>query len=153
MGLINHPMTPLIVKWLEAVNKRAAYLTFENWEAEIAALNVLNAALEKIKFAYQLKYSERASEPDVWKIEWMDGRFSFSFSKPFTDLSAIKVITPLYAAMHAAKITEGVRLSNWLADYSHDLMEDGDLDQEAAEIAKASQWIVDRLIVSLEEMK
>jgi hypothetical protein len=33
---------------------------------------------------------------------------------------------------------EGARLSNWLADYSHDLMEDGNLDQEAAEIAKAS---------------
>ena len=40
---------------------------------------------------------------------------------------------------------EGSRLSNWLADYSHDLMEDGDLDQEAAEINRASQWIADRL--------
>jgi hypothetical protein len=44
---------------------------------------------------------------------------------------------------------EGARLSNWLADYSHDLMEDGDLDQEAAEIAKASQWIADRLAAAL----
>lgn len=40
---------------------------------------------------------------------------------------------------------EGARLSNWLADYSHDLMEEGDFDQEATEIERAAQWIADRL--------
>jgi hypothetical protein len=92
-----------------------------------------------------LKYPERAPEPDAWRIEWVDGILSFSVRKPFDDSSAIKVITPLYAATPAVGGEEGARLSNWLADYSHDLMEDGDLDQEAAEIAKASQWIADRL--------
>ena len=40
---------------------------------------------------------------------------------------------------------EGARLANWLADYSHDLMEGGDLDQEAAELERAAQWISDHL--------
>lgn len=41
--------------------------------------------------------------------------------------------------------TEGARLANWLADYSQNLMEDGDFDQEADEILRASQWIADAL--------
>jgi hypothetical protein len=44
--------------------------------------------------------------------------------------------------------TEGERLSNWLADYSHDLMEEGDFDQEATELAKAAQWIADHLALA-----
>jgi hypothetical protein len=39
---------------------------------------------------------------------------------------------------------EGARLSNWLSDYTHDLMEDG-FEQEAAEINRAAQWMSDRL--------
>ena len=40
---------------------------------------------------------------------------------------------------------EGARLSNWLTDYSHDLKEDGDFDQEAAELDRVAQWIAARL--------
>lgn len=39
--------------------------------------------------------------------------------------------------------SEGARLSDWLADYSHDLKEEGDFDQEAAQLDKASQWLVE----------
>jgi len=46
---------------------------------------------------------------------------------------------------YTSAATEGARLSNWLADYSHDLKEEGDFDQEAAQIDKAAQWIADHL--------
>jgi hypothetical protein len=49
MGLIDHPLTPLIVAWLEAVNQRAAYFSTINIAAEIAARDALNAALEELK--------------------------------------------------------------------------------------------------------
>ena len=49
MGLIDHPLTPLIVAWLEAVNKRAAYDTVHNWADEVEATDRLNAALEQTK--------------------------------------------------------------------------------------------------------
>ena len=46
MGLIDHPLSPLIVAWMEAVNRRAAYATSKNIMEEIFARDVLNAALE-----------------------------------------------------------------------------------------------------------
>jgi hypothetical protein len=46
MGLIDHPLTPLIVAWMEAVNKRAAYSTPETRDLELHAQEALNAALE-----------------------------------------------------------------------------------------------------------
>ena len=49
MGLIDHPLTPLIVAWLEAVNKHAAYATEENAYAEMVRRDLLNAALEQTK--------------------------------------------------------------------------------------------------------
>ena len=49
MGLIDHPLTPLIVAWLEAVNKRAAYGTDESLRSEWVARDLLNAALEKLQ--------------------------------------------------------------------------------------------------------
>jgi hypothetical protein len=49
MGLIDHPLTPRIVAWLEAVNKRTAYASYENWDAVIVARDLLNAALEQTK--------------------------------------------------------------------------------------------------------
>jgi hypothetical protein len=49
MGLIDHPLTPLIVAWLEAVYKSAAYGTIKNWQAKEAAREALNAALEELK--------------------------------------------------------------------------------------------------------
>jgi hypothetical protein len=49
MGLIDHPLTPLIVAWLEAVNRRAAYDSFQNRMHELIARDLLNAALEKLK--------------------------------------------------------------------------------------------------------
>jgi hypothetical protein len=49
MGLIDHPLTPLIVAWLEAVNKRTIYAEVEAWDAERDARDRLNAALEKTK--------------------------------------------------------------------------------------------------------
>ena len=49
MGLIDHPLTPLIVAWLEAVNKRTIYAEVEAWDAERVARDRLNAALEETK--------------------------------------------------------------------------------------------------------
>jgi hypothetical protein len=49
MGLIDHPLTPLILAWMEAVNKYSAYGTHENWKAEELALDLLNAALKELK--------------------------------------------------------------------------------------------------------
>ena len=48
IGLIDHPLTPLIVAWLTAVDIRAAYNTVENRYAEKAARDLLNAALEEL---------------------------------------------------------------------------------------------------------
>ena len=47
MGLIDHQLTPKIVAWLEAVNRRAAYYSQENHTAEITARELLNAALKE----------------------------------------------------------------------------------------------------------
>lgn len=47
-------------------------------------------------------------------------------------------------------LKEGARLSNWLATYGHDLMEDGNCDQEAAELNRAAQWIADHLSIAQE---
>lgn len=56
---------------------------------------------------------------------------------------------PLYAAPQPASNAggdkNGARISNWLADYSQDLMEEGDFDQEAAKLLEASQWIADHI--------
>lgn len=49
MGLIDHPLSPKIVAWLEAVNKHAAYATEENAYAEMVRRDLLNAALEELK--------------------------------------------------------------------------------------------------------
>lgn len=58
-------------------------------------------------------------------------------------------VQPLFAAPQSASNAggnpAGVRISNWLADYSHDLMEEGDFDQEVARLAEAAQWIADRI--------
>ena len=52
--------------------------------------------------------------------------------------------TPQTMAMQQLQgSSEGARLSDWLADYSHDLKEEGDFDQEAAQLDKASQWLVE----------
>jgi hypothetical protein len=48
-GLIDHPLTPLIVAWLEAVNRRTAYFSTINIAAEKVARDLLNAALEELK--------------------------------------------------------------------------------------------------------
>jgi hypothetical protein len=45
MGLIDHPLTPLIVAWLKAVNYRAAYDNRFTQAGEIVARDLLNAAL------------------------------------------------------------------------------------------------------------
>ena len=49
LGLIDHPLTPLIVAWLEAVNKRTIYAEVEAWDAERVARDRLNAALEELR--------------------------------------------------------------------------------------------------------
>ena len=49
MGLIDHPLTPLIVAWLEAVNRRAASDSLAHDIAEKVARDLLNAALEDLK--------------------------------------------------------------------------------------------------------
>ena len=49
MGLIDHPLTPLIVEWLNAVANRAAYYSAEHRRAEKIARDLLNAALEELK--------------------------------------------------------------------------------------------------------
>jgi hypothetical protein len=49
MGLIDHPLTPLIVAWLVAVNRRAVYSTPETRDLELHAREALNAALEELK--------------------------------------------------------------------------------------------------------
>jgi len=68
----------------------------------------------------------------------------------FLDISSDPVrVFPLGVPMsQISPETEGARLSNWLADYSHDLMEEGDFDQEAAELNKAAQWIADHLALA-----
>ena len=48
MGLIDHPLTPLIVAWLEAVAMRTAYYDPASRKAEKAARDLLNAALEEL---------------------------------------------------------------------------------------------------------
>lgn len=48
-------------------------------------------------------------------------------------------------ASNAGGDKNGARISNWLADYSQDLMEEGDFDQEAAKLLEASQWIADHI--------
>lgn len=47
IGLIDHPLTPLIVAWQKAVADRAAYHV--NEAAERSARDALNAALEELK--------------------------------------------------------------------------------------------------------
>jgi hypothetical protein len=49
MGLIDHPLTPLIVAWAEAVQRRTIYFSPKNADAEIVARDLLNAALEEFK--------------------------------------------------------------------------------------------------------
>jgi hypothetical protein len=49
MGLIDHPLTPLIVNWHDAVVKSDAYRTHENRTAEAVARALLNVALEESK--------------------------------------------------------------------------------------------------------
>ena len=49
MGLIDHPLTPLIVAWLEARISVTAYHTPESWHALVVARDRLNAALEQTK--------------------------------------------------------------------------------------------------------
>ncbi|MBR1230239.1 hypothetical protein JQ600_35680 [Bradyrhizobium sp. AUGA SZCCT0176] len=76
------------------------------------------------------------------KPDWKPGRAHLEQARN----SIRKLADMLDAAQAAAKpCAEGARLSNWLAEYSHDLAEDGDLDQEAAEIDRAAQWIANHL--------
>ncbi len=49
MGLIDHPLTPLIVAWMLAVVSRTAFNTDESWQTERVARDMLNAALEVLK--------------------------------------------------------------------------------------------------------
>ena len=49
MGLIDHPLTPLIVAWVLAVQDRSMYGTARNFMNEQIARNRLNAALEQTK--------------------------------------------------------------------------------------------------------
>jgi hypothetical protein len=49
LGLIDHPLAPLIVAWLEATNKLAAYSIPENVEAVLVARKLLNAELSNIE--------------------------------------------------------------------------------------------------------
>jgi hypothetical protein len=45
MGLIDHPLTPLIVNLIMAVSRRVAYGGAENYRAEVVARDLLNTAL------------------------------------------------------------------------------------------------------------
>lgn len=49
MGLIDHPLTPLIVAWVLAVQDRAMYATQPAFVAERKARDLLNAALKELK--------------------------------------------------------------------------------------------------------
>jgi len=49
MGLIDHPLTPLIVAWMEAEVLYASYSTAEHRKIKEVARDLLNAALEELK--------------------------------------------------------------------------------------------------------
>jgi hypothetical protein len=71
MGLIDHRLTPLIVAWLEAVNRRAAYSTDEAWDAEMVARDLLNAELGKDRSPWQP--IETAPKDGTWILVWEAG--------------------------------------------------------------------------------